>query len=115
MKRVLTSAGPFLGLLMVLGLFALNSEVRPFIFTGANFKIVLIQSAIVAVGALGMTLIIVSGGIDLSVGSVVALASVVGAKLLSLREPWSAPGVIAATILAGGLVGLINGSLVAVF
>jgi ribose transport system permease protein len=47
------------------------------------------------------------------VGSVVALASVVGAKLLSLPEPWSTPAVIAATVLAGATVGLINGSLVA--
>lgn len=55
---------------------------RPFIFTGANFKIVLIQTVIVGIGALGMTMIIVSGGIDLSVGSVVAFTSVLGARLL---------------------------------
>src|SRR3982751_1603680 len=79
---LLNAAGPFFGLLLVLGLFSLSSEVRPYLFTGANFKIVLVQTVIVAVGALGMTLIIVSGGIDLSVGSVVALTSVFGATLL---------------------------------
>jgi ribose transport system permease protein len=80
--HALDIVGPFFGLLLVLGLFSLNSEVRPYLFTGGNFKIILIQTVIVAIGALGMTMIIVSGGIDLSVGSVVALTSVVGATLL---------------------------------
>jgi ribose transport system permease protein len=83
--------------------------------TGGNFKIIFTQTVIVAIGALGMTLIIVSGGIDLSVGSVVALASVVGAKLLSLPQPWNTPAVIAATVLAGAVVGLVNGWLIAGF
>jgi ribose transport system permease protein len=114
-RQLLTLVGPFIGLLFVIAIFSIKPEVREVFLTGGNFKIIFTQTVIVAIGALGMTLIIVSGGIDLSVGSVVALASVVGAKLLSLREPWGTPGVIAATILAGGLVGLINGSLVAVF
>jgi len=58
MGRMLNSIGPLLGLLMVIGLFSLSSEVRPFFLTGANFKIILIQSVIVAIGALGMTMII---------------------------------------------------------
>ncbi len=114
-RQLFTLLGPFLGLLLVVGIFSIKPEVREVFLTGGNFKIILTQTVIVAIGALGMTLIIVSGGIDLSVGSVVALASVVGAKLLSLPEPWSTPGVIAATVLAGGLVGLINGSLIAIF
>jgi ribose transport system permease protein len=95
-----------MGLLFVIGLFCLSSEIRPYFLTGANFKIVLTQTVIVAIGALGMTLIIVSGGIDLSVGSVVALCSVVGATLLV--QDASAPQAIAITILAGGAIGLIN-------
>ena len=80
--RALNIVGPFFGLLLVLGLFWLSPEVRPYLFTGGNFKIILIQTVIVALGALGMTMIIVSGGIDLSVGSVVAFTSVLGATLL---------------------------------
>src|ERR1700742_1026779 len=80
--RILNIAGPFVGLFVVLGLFSLDSEVRPFFYTGANFKIILTQTVIVAIGALGMTMIIVSGGIDLSVGSSVAFTSVVGATLV---------------------------------
>ncbi|HTD66175.1 MAG TPA: ABC transporter permease [Candidatus Limnocylindria bacterium] len=113
LRQLLTVLGPFLGLLFVIGIFSIKPEVREVFLTGGNFKIVLTQTVIVAIGALGMTLIIVSGGIDLSVGSIVALTSVVGAKLLSLSQPWSTPAVIAITVLAGGLVGAINGSLVA--
>src|SRR2546427_7362890 len=82
-RRLFNILGPFLGLLLVIGLFCLSSEVRPYFLTGANFKIILTQTVIVAIGALGMTIIIVSGGIDLSVGSVVALTSVVGATVLA--------------------------------
>src|SRR3954462_10640133 len=81
-RRFFNILGPFFGLVLVIGLFSLSPTVRPYFLTGANFKIILTQTVIVAIGTLGMTMIIVSGGIDLSVGSVVALASVVGATEL---------------------------------
>lgn len=109
-SRYLQASGPFLGLLLVCGLLALTEE-REFIFTGANFKNILTQTVIVAVGALGMTLIIVGGGIDLSVGSVVAFTSVLGAKLLVAG--WSPVAAAAAVILVGAGIGLFNGSIVA--
>ena len=111
--RAINVIGPFFGLLLVLGLFSLSSEVRPYLFTGGNFKIILIQTVIVAVGALGMTLIIVSGGIDLSVGSAVAMTSVLGATLLV--EGYSTAVTILLTVLAGGLIGLLNGLMIAGF
>ena len=110
---LLNTVGPFLGLLLVLGLFSLSSEVRPYLFTGGNFKIILIQTVIVAIGALGMTMIIVSGGIDLSVGSAVAFTSVVGATLL--LKGYSSLVTVIVTVLAGGLIGLINGLAIAGF
>ena len=76
----------------------------------ANTKTVLSQTVIVAIGALGMTMIIISGGIDLSVGSSVALTSVLGATLLV--RGWSPMVVVLLTILAGGLVGLFNGAII---
>jgi len=54
-----------------------------------------------------MTLIIVSGGIDLSVGSIIALSGVMTALLLNAGI--SPAGAVAAGILAGGVVGLVNG------
>jgi ribose transport system permease protein len=110
-SRILNVFGPFIGLLLVFGLFSLSSEVRPYLFTGANFKIILLQTVIVAIGALGMTMIIVSGGIDLSVGSTVALTSVLGAILLV--KGCSAGAAVSLTILAGGAIGLVNGTIIA--
>jgi ribose transport system permease protein len=111
--QLINVVGPFLGLLLVLGLFSLSAEVRPYLFTGGNFKIILIQTVIVAIGALGMTMIIVSGGIDLSVGSVVALTSVLGATLLV--KGYSTAATVGLTVLAGGLIGLVNGLVIAGF
>src|SRR5438445_6500623 len=106
-RRLLNILGPFIGLLLVTGLFCLSPTVRPHFLTGANVQLILTQTVIVAIGTLGMTIIIVSGGIDLSVGSVVALTSVVGAT--ALVKGHSAFAAAALTILAGAGVGLING------
>jgi ribose transport system permease protein len=111
--RVLNIVGPFFGLLLVVGLFALSPEVRPHLFTGSNLKIILTQTVVVAIGALGMTMIIVSGGIDLSAGSAVAFTSVFGATLVLKGCPTFA--VITLTVLVGGVIGLINGSVIAGF
>lgn len=109
--RLLNLLGPFLGLLLVVGLFSLSPKVRPTFLTGENIKLILTQTVIVAIGTLGMTLIIVSGGIDLSVGSVVALTSVVGAT--ALLHGCSPIAAAAFTIAVGAGIGLINGLAIA--
>src|SRR5436189_1728493 len=106
-RRLLNILGPFFGLLLVIGLFCLSSEVRPYFLTGANFKIILTQTVIVATGTLGMTIIIVSGGIDLSVGSVVALTSVVDA--IALVKGFSSFIAVTFAIGVGVLIGFLNG------
>ena len=111
LKKLLAQGGPFIGLVLVIVLFAIPSETREFFLTFHNFKIIFTQTVIVAVGALGMTLIIVSGGIDLSVGSCIALTSVVGALLV--QKGWGAFAVLGAMILSGGLMGLVNGAAIA--
>ena len=72
-----------------------------------NLRIVLAQTVIVALGAIGMTIIIVCGGIDLSVGSAIALTGVVTAVLL--RDGGSPVAAVAAGVAVGGLVGVVNG------
>jgi len=111
LRRLLAKGGPFIGLILVIGLFALPAETRGYFLTYHNFKIIFTQSVIVSVGALGMTLIIVSGAIDLSVGSTVALAGV-GSALL-IQHGWGPAAVTAAAIGIGALVGLVNGTAVA--
>ena len=112
-SRFINFIGPLLGLLFVMGVFCANNEVRPFFLTGANFKIILTQTVIVAICALGMTMIIISGGIDLSIGSGVALTSVVGATLILKSYPPAM--VVMLTVLTGGFIGLINGGIIAGF
>jgi ribose transport system permease protein len=80
--------------------------------TQTNFTNILVQIAINTVLAVGMTFVILVGGIDLSVGSVLALASVIGAKILSSAGLSSEVSLIlafAACIGAGIGCGLVNG------
>jgi len=79
-------------------------------FTADNGRNVLVQAAPVAVAALGMTVIIIAAGIDLSAGTAVALASV--ALAYALVAGYSPAIAIAACVLVGGLCGLVNGVLV---
>lgn len=108
LKKTVARAGPFFGLIVVVALFSIPSETREFFLTYYNFKIIFTQTVIVALGALGMTMIIVSGGIDLSVGSTIALTSVVGALLV--QAGWPTAPVVVMVIASGGLVGLLNGT-----
>jgi len=107
-QRLLQVLGPFLGLAAVIAFFGV---VAPSGFlTVYNFKTVATQTVIVGLGALGMTFVIVSGGIDLSVGSIIALASVVTALLM--REGAGAALALLAGVATGGLCGLLNGALI---
>jgi len=100
--------GPLGGLLAAFLLFALWAG--PPFYSGYNLVTMLTQSVIVSAGALGMTWIILAGGIDLSAGSVIALVTVVIARLL---EAGASPATAAAAgILVGGLCGLLNGLLI---
>ncbi|MBA3439140.1 MAG: ABC transporter permease [Pyrinomonadaceae bacterium] len=103
----LNRLGPFLGLALVILTFALLTDSPAQYLSGRNLRIVLSQTVIVAIGAIGMTMIIISGGIDLSVGSTIALASVVTA--LGIRGGWPPGMAVLAGIVMGGVVGLVNG------
>jgi ribose transport system permease protein len=112
-RFLITVLGPFVGLALVIGFFSCLPDVRPYFLTGANFKIIFTQTVITAVGALGMTVIIISGGIDLSVGSIIALTSVVGAQLLVRQFSPVTAALLA--IVAAGVVGCVNGAIIAGF
>ena len=101
--------GQFGGVALIYLIFYLLGVNEAF-FTTYTTKMVLTQTVIVGVGALGMTLIIISGGIDLSVGSVIALASVTTA--LMLRSGGSVTVAVLVGTLTGAAVGLLNGALV---
>ena len=100
--------GPFLALLCV---YALFSALTPDTFLRTlNLVTMLRQTVVVAIAAIGMALIIIHGGIDLSVGSMVALTTVVVAKCL---QGGASPATAILTALAlGALAGAVNGALV---
>src|SRR5215210_6789382 len=99
--------GPVLGLLLVIGIFSLLMDTPGRFLSPNNLRIVLSQTVIVAIGAIGMTLIIISGRIDLSVGSTNALTGVITALAINAGLPPSVA--LLSGILVGGLVGVVNG------
>jgi ribose transport system permease protein len=105
---MLARAGPLLGLIIVSVLF--GALLGPQFFSPANLELIARQTAIVGTAALGMTLVIAAAGIDLSVGSVISLSTVVIA--LGLRHPLSPAVAAVAGIGAAALCGLVTGLLV---
>ena len=96
-------------LIALVVLVALNSLFTPNFATASNFWNVLLQVSTVVLVAVGMTLVIATGGVDLSVGSVMAIAGALAATQL---EHGFALAIVLA--LAGALaVGLLNGALIA--
>jgi ribose/xylose/arabinose/galactoside ABC-type transport system permease subunit len=102
--------GPFVALLVVYLLFAAITPEHSFLRT-QNLLTMSRQSVVVAICALGMTLVIVTGGIDLSTGSLVALTTVIVARMLKGgSSPFVAVLVaVAAATAIGALIGLCVG------
>jgi len=105
----LNTLGPVLALIAVYGIFVMIAP--PSFATTRNMEMIARQTTIVGVAALGMTIVIISGGIDLSVGSIVALSTVVIAWLL---QNAGVNPLIAAVggVAAAAFFGLISGMLI---
>ncbi|MBO9463535.1 MULTISPECIES: ABC transporter permease [Stappiaceae] len=104
----LRDAGTLIGLIIIIAIFGL---LVPDFLSQRNLVNILQQSSINACLALGMTLVIISGGIDLSVGPTAAIAAVITAALLVSGTP--IPLAILAGLGIGVICGLVNGVLVA--
>jgi ribose transport system permease protein len=105
----LRDAGTFFGLVLIFAVFAV---LNPVFLTAPNLINILQQSSINACIALGMTFVIISGGIDLSVGPTAAVSAIVGATLMIAGVP--IPLAVMGAIITGMACGLFNGSLVAI-
>lgn len=98
-----------LGALVVVGV--VLTILSPHFLTYVNLSEVAVDAAVTAIVAVGETLVILTAGIDLSVGAVAALAGVVGAQLMVYQNmPW--PVATVGGALVGTLAGLVNGGLV---
>ena len=107
-KKLINSLGTFLALVAIWGLFfSLGNSA---IGSADGIESIVQQTVVIGIAAIGMTFIIISAGIDLSVGSAIALCSVVGAKLsLAGVNPIVA---VSITLISGLLIGLFIGLLV---
>ncbi|MDG1641893.1 ribose ABC transporter permease [Klebsiella huaxiensis] len=108
LKFNVRDAGTLIGLLIIIVTFSFLS---PVFLTLPNLLNVLQQSSINALIALGMTLVIISGGIDLSVGPTAAMSAVFGASLMVAGVP--VPLAILMTLGVGAMCGLFSGTLIA--
>lgn len=100
--------GPWIALLAACGFFSLQSDR---FLTGENLSLVLQQVMVVGVLAIGQTLIILTAGIDLSCGMVMALGSMVVTKL-AVESGLPVPLAIAASLAVTCAFGLLNGLLI---
>jgi ribose transport system permease protein len=92
------------------GVMVIGTILSPFFLTQRNLMAVLVTGSVISVLAVGQFLVVVARGIDLSVGSIVALSSVMSALALRAHQPVLVAVVVAIAIAA--CVGLINGALV---
>jgi ribose/xylose/arabinose/galactoside ABC-type transport system permease subunit len=121
--RVWNVFGPFLGLVLITLLFAALTRTTGHFLTLYNWQSIAVQSVIVAMAALGMTMIMIAGGIDLSVGSTAALVTVCIALTVKKVDPvlsetlreWKVllPVALVMGVAVGALCGAINGALIA--
>lgn len=112
-QRLLAAAGPLLALLLVILFFAIADAMQGGVGNFASVgsvRLVGVQSVKVAIAALGMTMIIIAGGIDLSAGTAAALSGCVGAY--ALKHGFSIHAAILFAILSGATCGLLNGALI---
>ena len=101
--------GTFAGLI---ALSALLWIATPYFATVSNLVNVVQQSTIIGVLAVGMTFVIISGGIDLSVGSLVALSGIVFGTVVQAGIPLSVAAL--AALAVGFFCGVVNGSLITI-
>ncbi len=111
-----------MGLVLITGLFAWMTRHSGQFLSAENWRTIAVQTVIVGTAALGMTVIIIAGGIDLSVGSTVALVTVCMALFMKKVDPllpeslraWklAMPMAMLLGVGLGGLCGAINGALI---
>ncbi len=107
-RSLLDRTGTLVGLILVAVVFGVM--VGSQFFAPGNIELMARQTAIVCTAALGMTIVIAAGGIDLAVGSMISLTTVVIA--LMLRQGMSPIAAAAGGVAAGAVCGLLNGVLI---
>ena len=106
-----TSVGGMTRVMVLIALVVLGQSITPSFLSLPNIHVILLAVASIGIMAYGMTLVVITGEIDLSIAGIAILSCVAGGLLIPTS---SAPLIIGATLLTGLTVGLVNGVLVAV-
>jgi ribose transport system permease protein len=109
MSRLGPNVGAVIGFILIIIVGSLASDV---FLSWANVRNVLLQSAMLGVVSVGMTFVILTGGIDLSVGSVLSFCSVAAAMMFANGQGYPLPVVLLATLAMGTAIGAINGGII---
>jgi fructose transport system permease protein len=104
----LSTFGPLIALLLAVAFFSTQS---PRFLSGQNFSLIVQQVMVVGVLAIGQTIIILTGGVDLSLGAVMSLGTIVMTKL-AVESGVPAPIAVLAGILVCMAFGFLNGILI---
>ncbi|MFN8006716.1 MAG: ABC transporter permease [Terriglobia bacterium] len=108
MKKVLHHIAKFKMMAILLALVVVVALLEPRFLSPSNLSNVLLQVSIEGIVATGLTLVVLTGGLDLSVGSVTALSGVIFVLCAPFGIGWAG----LAALFAGSLVGLVNGLLI---
>ena len=111
MKKVMKYMSELTTLIALIGLMMVITFINPNFLTANNLLNLLLQVTANGFIAFGMTFVILTGGIDLSVGSILALSSALTAGLIAAGIP--VPFAILLAVCMGGIFGMLNGLLVA--
>lgn len=118
-RAILHEYGIFIALILLAGILSVSNE---YFLTAGNISNILLQTSINGVLAIGMTFVILTGGIDLSVGSVAALAGIVSASLVTTSATAGVAGApfpmelaLLVGLGAGIACGAVSGTIVSYF
>jgi ribose transport system permease protein len=108
-SRLGPNVGAVVGFVLIIVVGSLASDV---FLSWINVRNVLLQSAMLGVVSVGMTFVILTGGIDLSVGSVLSFCSVAAAMMFDHGQGYPLPVVLLATLALGTTIGAVNGGII---
>ncbi len=116
LTHVLRNYGVLIGLVLII---IIASIIEPTFLTASNMLNILRQASVIGIVSLGVTYVMMTGGMDLSVGSIVSLCSVIAVSILNSygKSPGSHGTALFAIFAAAGIgffIGTVNGSIIAV-
>lgn len=112
-KKILSTKQVGLVIFLLL-MWLLMSRISPFFFTRSNLFLIFDQASTVAIAGIGMTFVIISGGVDLSVGGIAALSGMI-AGVCIMRLQLNSFLSITIGLTVGILIGFVNGILISKF